>query len=77
MRKLRRALALVGLIATGAIAYLLVTGQMSAADAGLRAGAVMGAVLLAGRLSDAVISGVARSLERTPVPNPGRRASDG
>ena len=61
---LRTLLAGFGLVALVPIAWLAYNGDIDLAAAGARAGIVLGAVLMVGRLADLALSLTAASLER-------------
>ncbi|GEM_PF-5946915 len=63
MKDVRRVLSILGLLALGWISLLLVMGRISLLDAGIRALAVMGAVLLVGKLVRVGTGILASSLE--------------
>ena len=61
---LRRMIAGFGLIALLPIAWMVINGDLAPAAAGIRAGIVLGVVLVVGRLADLVLSAAAHSFER-------------
>lgn len=64
MASLKRSTALLGLIGIGWIGYTLVVGDVSLVDAGIRGGAILGAVLVLTRLFSVGVRALATSLER-------------
>ena len=61
---LRRLIAGFGLLALLPIAWMVITGDLAPAAAGIRAGIVFGVVLVVGRFADLVLSAAAHSFER-------------
>ncbi len=61
---LRSLIAGFGLVAILPIAWMVVQGDLSAAEAGTRAAIVFGVVLVVGRIADMMLSVAARSFER-------------
>ena len=75
---LRRLVAAFGLIALVPIALMLTRGDLTVAEAGIRAGIVFGVVLVVVRLSELALLVMASSLERRAVESRAhRRAEDG
>lgn len=65
MGSIRRLIALLGLAGIGWIAYTLVLGQVTLADAGIRAAAILAAVMVLTRLFGFGVRMIATSLERS------------
>lgn len=64
--RLRRILAVIGLIGLAPTAFLAATGQLSAADAGVRAVATLVAVALASRLATTLVRSGTRAARLQP-----------
>ncbi len=64
MASLKRWTALLGLLGIGWIGFTLVVGDVSLVDAGVRAGAILAAVVVLTRLFSAGVRALATSLER-------------
>jgi hypothetical protein len=81
---LRRATAIVGLLALAPIAGMILNGTLTAEQAALRAVLVVGAVLLVGNLARIVLEQLLHRVEKDlitgvveePGSNPGTRAAD-
>lgn len=63
MGSIRKAIAVVGLMGIGWIGYTLIQGDLSLLDAGIRAAAIFGAVIVLGQVLTIGVRLLASSLE--------------
>ena len=71
----RRLIATIGLMALAPIGYLVLTGELTAADAGQRAVITLAAVVVVSRIAGWAFNMIAASMEG-PADTPQRRATD-
>lgn len=73
---INRLISIAGLVLLLPIGYLMVTGDLSPDQAGIRAGILLAAVIVIRRLTRIGMSVVASSMERQAADAPHRRATD-